>query len=85
MKRDAIVNINPITFPGQLATDAEKATDEFGLQIGQAIQYEWFRRDGSSCRYYNQWVEFHRLRLYARGEQLPSRDDRSGYGIEGVS
>ncbi len=69
MKRDAIVNINPITFPGQLATDAEKATDEFGLQIGQAIQYEWFRRDGSSCRYYNQWVEFHRLRLYARGEQ----------------
>ena len=24
---------------------------------------------GSSCRYYNQWGEFNRLRSYARGEQ----------------
>ena len=69
MRKDAAIAINPISFPGQLATDAEKATDEFGLKIGQSIQYEWFRRDGNSCRYYNQWVEFHRLRLYARGEQ----------------
>ena len=63
------VIINSISFPNQLATDAEKATEDYGLRIGQAIQYEWFRRDGSSCRYYNQWVEFHKLRLYARGEQ----------------
>ena len=69
MRKDAAITINPISFPGQLATDAEKATDEFGLKIGQSIQHEWFRRDGNSCRYYNQWVEFHRLRLYARGEQ----------------
>ena len=47
----------------------KKATDEFGLQVGQAIQYEWFRKDGGGCRFYNQWQEFHRLRLYARGEQ----------------
>jgi len=39
------------------------------LQIGQAIQYEWFRRDGVSCRFYDQFRQFHRLRLYARGEQ----------------
>ena len=52
-----------------MATDAEKASDTFGLQIGQAIQYEWFRKDGSSCRYYGQWQDFRRLRLYARGEQ----------------
>ena len=68
MKASNVI-INPVNFPNQLATDAEKASDEFGLRIGQAIQYEWFRRDGSSCRYYNQWVEFHKLRLYARGEQ----------------
>ena len=37
--------------------------------IGQAIQYEWFRKDGNGCRFYDQWREFHRLRLYARGEQ----------------
>ena len=69
MRKDAAIAINPISFPGQLATDTEKAREEFGLKIGQSIQYEWFRRDGNSCRYYNQWVEFHRLRLYARGEQ----------------
>jgi hypothetical protein len=48
---------------------AEKASDEFGLQIGQAIQYEWFKKTEMSCRYYNQWRDFYRLRLYARGEQ----------------
>jgi hypothetical protein len=63
------VNISPTSFPGQFVSDAEKATEEYGLQIGQAIQYEWFRKDGNQCRYYSQWRDFHRLRLYARGEQ----------------
>ena len=36
---------------------------------GQAIQYEWFKKDGNGCRYYDQFREFHKLRLYARGEQ----------------
>lgn len=63
------VNISPTSFPGQFVSDAEKATKEYGLQIGQAIQYEWFRKDGNQCRYYSQWRDFHRLRLYARGEQ----------------
>jgi hypothetical protein len=68
MKNLAIA-INAVSFPSQMATDAEKASDSFGLQIGQAIQYEWFRKDGTSCRYYSQWRDFRRLRLYARGEQ----------------
>jgi len=63
------INISSAGFPNQFVSDSEKATDEFGLQIGQAIQYEWFRKDGNSCRYYSQWRDFHRLRLYARGEQ----------------
>jgi hypothetical protein len=63
------VNISSAGFPSQFVTDAEKATDEFGLQIGQAIQYEWFKKDGNQCRFYNQWRDFNRLRLYARGEQ----------------
>ena len=67
--KNIAINIVSTSFPSQFATDAEKATDEFGLQVGQAIQYEWFRKDGTSCRYYGQWREFHRLRLYARGEQ----------------
>ena len=67
--KDVKLHITSAAFPNQFVSDAEKATDEFGLQIGQAIQYEWFRKDGNSCRYYDQWREFHRLRLYARGEQ----------------
>jgi hypothetical protein len=67
--KDIEINILSTSFPSQFATDAEKESDAFGLQVGQAIQYEWFRKDGTSCRYYNQWRDFHRLRLYARGEQ----------------
>jgi len=63
------VNISPQGFPSQFVSDAEKATAEFGLQVGQAIQYEWFKKDGTGCRFYDQWRDFHRLRLYARGEQ----------------
>ena len=67
--KNITIQINSVSFPSQMATDAEKASDTFGLQIGQAIQYEWFRKDGNSCRYYGQWQNFRRLRLYARGEQ----------------
>ena len=67
--KDVVINISSTAFPSQFVSDAEKATPEFGLQVGSAIQYEWFRKDGSQCRYYNQWGEFNRLRLYARGEQ----------------
>ena len=67
--KNVTVQINATSFPSQMATDAEKASDEFGLQIGSAIQYEWFKKDGNSCRYYSQWRDFRRLRLYARGEQ----------------
>ena len=56
-------------FPSQLATDEEKASWEYGLRIGQSISYEWFAKTGNSCRYYSQWIDFHRIRLYARGEQ----------------
>ena len=63
------IDIQAAAFPDQFVSDAEKKTQEYGLQIGQAIQYEWFRRDGNNCRFYSQWREFNRLRLYARGEQ----------------
>ena len=71
--KQPIISVNPITFPNQLTTDAQKASDDYGLQVGKAIQYEWFKRSGNSCRYYNQWADFHKLRLYARGEQSVSK------------
>jgi len=67
--KEVSINISSVGFPNQYASDSEKATDEYGLQIGQAIQYEWFRKDSNGCRYYTQWRDFNRLRLYARGEQ----------------
>jgi len=67
--KDILIDIVSTNFPSQMATDAEKASDSFGLQVGQSIQYEWFRKDSNSCRYYSQWRDFHKLRLYARGEQ----------------
>tara|TARA_R110002020_G_scaffold13182_5_gene47588 strand:- start:9 stop:2438 length:2430 start_codon:yes stop_codon:yes gene_type:complete len=67
--KESTIAVNPTNFPNQLATDAQKASDEYGLQVGKSIQYEWFKRSGNSCKYYNQWVDFHKLRLYARGEQ----------------
>ena len=67
--KDVTINISSVGFPSQFVSDSEKATKEFGLQIGQAIQYEWFRKDSSGSRYYSQWRDFNRLRLYARGEQ----------------
>ena len=67
--KNLLIDITKSVFPTQMATDAEKASLGYGLQVGQAIQYEWFRKDGNTCRYYGQWREFHRLRLYARGEQ----------------
>ena len=67
--KDVKVEITSTGFPSQTASDKEKESEQFGLQVGQAIQYEWFRKDGNQCRYYSQWRDFHRLRLYARGEQ----------------
>lgn len=67
--KEVTIKINPAGFPDQFASDKEKETYEYGLQIGQSIQYEWFRKDNQNSRFYNQWGDFHRLRLYARGEQ----------------
>ena len=67
--KDVKIDISSAGFPSQFVSDEEKKSDNYGLQIGQAIQYEWFRKDGNGCRFYSQWRDFHRLRLYARGEQ----------------
>lgn len=67
--KDVKIDISSTGFPSQFVSDSEKDSEAFGLQIGQAIQYEWFKKDGSQCRYYEQFRALHRLRLYARGEQ----------------
>jgi len=58
-----------ISFPDQLAADAQKESKEFGLTVGKAIESEWFRKDNGAARFYNNRDNFHKLRMYARGEQ----------------
>ena len=60
------------SFPDQVVPAAEKATLEYGLAVGRAIEGEWFKnyRGGvNSPGYAVNFNEFHNLRLYARGEQ----------------
>ena len=56
-------------FPSQVASDAEKMSYNYGLKVGKAIQDEWFKMDSGTTRYKTNQHSFHRLRLYARGEQ----------------
>ena len=57
-------------FPSQAVSDAEKLSYNYGLKIAQAIENEWFNNDRANRnKYINNYNEFHKLRLYARGEQ----------------
>ena len=58
------------SFPSQVVSDAEKASIEYGKQVAQAIEGEWFSQGRTTGnRYLTAWNNFHNLRLYARGEQ----------------
>ena len=59
----------PTQFPSQAVSDEEKMSSEYGLSVGRAIEQEWFNKDNNPGMYYQTNEEFHRLRLYARGEQ----------------
>jgi hypothetical protein len=76
------VLIQQRSFPNQNATDEEKATIEYGLKVAKAIEGEWFKKNTNSCRFYNQWGNYHSLRLYARGEQ-PIQKYKNELSIDG--
>ena len=56
-------------FPSQAVSDAEKASYDYGLEVARAVEAEWFTKDSGVGRYFQTREEYHRLRLYARGEQ----------------
>ena len=57
-------------FPSQIESNEVKASRDYGLQVSQAIEQEWFNQGRSGGnRYLTNWNNFHSLRLYARGEQ----------------
>ena len=57
------------SFPSQVVSDEEKASLDYGIQVGRAIEQEWFQGGRSGNRYAKYYSNFHQLRLYARGEQ----------------
>jgi len=64
------VGANPNSvFPSQVVSDTEKSSYEYGVQVGRAIEAEWFQQGGSGNRFATNHNSFHTLRLYARGEQ----------------
>ena len=54
-------------FPSQAVSDLEKMTQEYGLKVAKAIEHEWF--DNRVSKYTTTKNNYHKLRLYARGEQ----------------
>jgi hypothetical protein len=65
---NVVANPNSI-FPSQVVPNSEKDSLEYGKQVGQAIESEWFNQGGSGNRFSTNYNRFHNLRLYARGEQ----------------
>jgi len=56
-------------FPSQVVSDAEKLSYDYGLKVAKAIEHEWFNKDNGINRYHKHYNDFHRLRLYAEGNQ----------------
>ena len=56
-----------INFPSQAVSDLEKLSEDYGLKVAKAIKQEWFT--GNASKYTENLNNFHKLRLYARGEQ----------------
>jgi hypothetical protein len=56
-------------FPSQVVSDAEKISYDYGLKVAKAIEHEWFNKDTGINRYHKHYNDFHRLRLYAEGNQ----------------
>ena len=62
------INYNS-AFPDQVVPEEEKKSRDYGLQVAQAIEHEWFRNSSGQNRFISNFQNFNRLRLYARGEQ----------------
>ncbi len=57
------------SFPSQVVSDLEKISFEYGLKVAKAIEQEWFGTNYQNNKYQSNKGEYHKRRLYARGEQ----------------
>ena len=56
-------------FPSQVVSDAEKRSYNYGLSVAKAIKSEWLGNSGNTNKLKITQSAFHKLKLYARGEQ----------------
>ena len=73
-------------FPSQVVSDLEKISYDYGLKVAKGIEREWFNSESGSYdgRFKNNINDFHKLRLYARGEQ-PIQKYKDELSINGES
>ena len=45
-------------FPSQTVSDAEKSSEEYGRQVAQAIEGEWWQQGGNGTRFANSSLYF---------------------------
>lgn len=69
-------------FPSQAVSDQEKRSKKYGEAIGRAIEGEWFKKDSGNSRFYATRASYHRLRLYAKGNQ-PIQKYKDELSIDG--
>lgn len=67
--KETSVIITNAGFPRQNDPFSEKVKLEYGLKVGRAISYQWFKRDNGTCRFYSNRAEITRRRAYAQGIQ----------------
>lgn len=70
------------TFPSHAVSSEEKQSLDYGYKVGRAIEDEWFKKSSSGIRWFNMRDQYHRLRLYARGEQ-PVQKYKDELAIDG--
>ena len=58
-------NVTNSAFPSQVVPEAEKRSWEYGLQVAQAIENEWFRGGRvNNSRWNNGYQNFNRFGLF---------------------
>jgi hypothetical protein len=71
LKKKALYIPNKRAYPDPLASNEEKATEKYGLDMANLITYEWFyiQTGVDTSTFYDNRLKFDRLRRYGRGEQ----------------
>ena len=65
------------SFPSQVVSEEVKSSLDYGKQVAQAIEGEWFDQGRTTGnRYLTNWNNFNQLRLYAQRRAKCSKIQR---------